>query len=88
VSPRATVLDGAWLTVSLEDLWSHRLREAMRRSGNTDDVILILIVKYLNILKILRNLVVGDGIQDCAFSIEKGEQHWEDSPKDHLTINY
>jgi hypothetical protein len=74
--------------VSSEDSWSHRLREAMTRSGNTDDVILIIIVKYLKSLKILRNLVVGDGIQDCAFSIEKGEQQWEDSPKDHLTINY
>jgi hypothetical protein len=57
----------------------------MRRSGNTDDVI---ILKYINSLKILRNLVVADGIQDCAFSIEKGLQLGEALPKDHLTVNY
>jgi hypothetical protein len=43
----------------------------MRRSGNTDYVILIIIVKYINSLKILRNLVVEDGTPDFAFSIEK-----------------
>jgi len=60
----------------------------MRRSGNTDDVILIIILKYINSLKILRNLVVGDGIQDCAFSIEKNLLLKEPLPKDHLTVNY
>jgi len=64
------------------------LREAMRRSGNTDDVILIIILKYINSLKILRNLVVVDGIQDCAFSIEKDVLQGEALPKDHLTVNY
>ena len=58
--------------------------EAMRRSGNTDDVI---ILKYINSLKILRNLVVVDGIQDCAFSIEKDVLQGEALPKDHLTVN-
>ena len=77
--------DGAWWTASSEDSLSHRLREAMRRSGNTDDVI---ILKYINSLKILRNLVVGGGIQDCAFSIEKGLLLREALPKDHLTVNY
>ena len=77
--------DGAWWTASSEDSSSHRLREAMRRSGNTDDVI---ILKYINSLKILRNLVVADGIQDCAFSIEKDVQQGEALPKDHLTVNY
>ena len=80
--------DGAWWTASSEDSSSHRLREAMRRSGNTDDVILIIILKYINSLKILRNLVVADGIQDCAFSIEKGLQLGEALPKDHLNVNY
>jgi len=78
------VPDGAWRTASSEDSSSHRLREAMRRSGNTDDVI---ILKYINSLKILRNLVVVDGIQDCAFSNEKDVLQGEALPKDHLTVN-